>query len=121
MKKTVLLPMILILTLSLQLTGCKKEKEVEETKVTITVKLDGDTVSGADVDLYYYNEDIQDDERVGTKTTDSSGKVVFKDLEAGSYIIESFYTDNLHDYEGFGTFTIAEGEAKSVTLDLMEF
>ena len=116
MKKTLLLPFILILITGLQLSSCKKKEEKQTTKLTITVKLDGDTVEGALVVL-------NDDDLVEEKTTDSHGKVVFDDLDPGIYQAEAGYTDTEYGifYYGADEFEISKGQNKKVTIVLTEW
>ncbi len=117
MKKTLLFHLVLILFIGLQLSSCKKEKEEESTtKLTITVKLDGDKVEGALVSLYDEDVDLVDD-----KTTNSQGKVVFDDLDPGTYEAEVDYTKFGVDYYGYGIYEISKGQNKKVTIVLTEW
>ena len=117
MKKTLLLPIIIVLALSLQLTGCKKKQSPQIAKITVTVISfeTGDKVSGSDVSLH------NDEGEIESKTTGSDGKVVFDDLDPGTYYIYAYYEDNDGCYY-YGNISVdlKRGDSKSVTIELME-
>ena len=117
MKKTLLLPIIIVLALSLQLTGCKKKESPQITKITVTVISfeTGDKVSGSDVSLHN-----DEGEEIESKTTGSDGKVVFDDLAPGIYYIYAYYEDNDGYYYGDTSVDLKRGDSKSVTIELME-
>ena len=115
MKKNLNFKTLFILTiLVFAFSSCKKKDEGDgETKITVTVKLDGDPVDGARVDIgesYHY---------IKTQTTNSQGKTVFHNLDPGNYDFEAWYDSQGNTYfvDG-GPVDLKSGQSLKVTLNL---
>ncbi len=117
MKKTFLLPIMLILIFSLQLSSCKKEEEKEtKGKFTVTVTLNNDPIEDVEVSI-----DSDDGNYEAVKNTDSQGKVVFNNLEPGRYSFSCYYIDDWNGVDYFGTSynnKLRAGENKKITIEL---
>ena len=115
MKKNLNFKTLFILTiLVFAFSSCKKKDEGDgETKITITVKLDGNPVEGVEVamgeSLHY----------IKSQTTNSQGKTVFHNLDPGDYDFEASYDSQGNTYVADdGPFELKSGQNLKVTLNL---
>lgn len=92
------------------------EAQLLPTKLRVTV-IDGlgNFVAGATVALYEDEENyLASEGPVATLTTDSKGRVTFKDVKPISYFIEAKKGDQTNNGEGVQTAVLAEGRMNKV-------
>ena len=120
MKNSLLLPIMLLLVFSLQLSSCKKEDEKDnKAKFTVTATLNNDPVEGVKIHFF---EETNGVHFLKTQTTNSQGKTVFKDLDPGKYSFEYDYLSPQGDSYGGGSdyYDLTAGENKQVTIELTD-
>ncbi len=92
------------------------EGQLLPTKLRVTV-IDGlgNYVFGASVAIYDNEKDyLASENPVAVLTTDSKGRVTFKEVRAVSYFIEAKKGDQTNDGEGVQTAVLAEGRLNKV-------